>query len=212
MRKYGIENVPRFFLPSPSRWGFLLFYFFSFLNVPWQIKTTRCILLAPQIMYVYRETERDKILLTIMVEFMVSILLAGSAEGKSRAGAGVAKSDYSRPATTEGSGEVLRSGRFLCPPPPLRPPLPRRPEPNRALQQKRSRSLRALRCSRVGAAAVPRGRLCAPRQRGSVGWERLPLRGRVWMAQICTESEISRSALVVLAEVVVRKIQSRAAQ
>lgn len=206
-----MRTSPVSFSPRLRVGDFFYFIFFSFLNVPWQIKTTRCILLAPQIMYVYRETERDKILLTIMVEFMVSILLAGSAEGKSRAGAGVAKSDYSRPATTEGSGEVLRSGRFL-PPPPLRPPLPRRPEPNRTLQQKRSRSLRALRCSRVGAAAVPRGRLCAPRQRGSVGWERLPLRGRVWMAQICTESEISRSALVVLAEVVVRKIQSRAAQ
>lgn len=179
MRKYGIENVPRFFLPSPSRWGFLLFYFFSFLNVPWQIKTTRCILLAPQIMYVYRETERDKILLTIMVEFMVSILLAGSAEGKSRAGAGVAKSDYSRPATTEGSGEVLRSGRFLCPPPPLTPtpPPPPRAKPGSATKEIAESASAALqprwggRCPAGAALRAPTARICrlgaapAPRPR-----------------------------------------------
>lgn len=145
MRTSPVSFSPRL------RVGDFFYFFFSFLNVPWQIKTTRCILLAPQIMYVYRETERDKILLTIMVEFMVSILLAGSAEGKSRAGAGVAKSDYSRPATTEGSGEVLRSGRFLRPPPPYAHPSPAAPSQT-GLCNKRDRGV----CERCAAAALGR--------------------------------------------------------
>lgn len=167
MQKYGIENVPHFFLPSPPRRGFF-FFFFPFLNVPWQIKTTRCILLAPQIMYVYRETERDKILLTIMVEFMVSILLAGSVEGKSRAGAGEAKSDYSCTATTEGRKEILRSGRFLRPPLSSTPPPPPRAKPGSATKEIAESASAALQ-PRWGGHISARAALRAPtpRQGGS---------------------------------------------
>lgn len=119
-------------------------------------------------MYVYRETERDKILLTIMVEFMVSILLAGSVEGKSRAGAGEAKSDYSCTATTEGRKEILRSGRFLRPPLSSTPPPPPRAKPGSATKEIAESASAALQ-PRWGGHISARAALRAPtpRQGGS---------------------------------------------